>query len=112
MSRPILHCSFCGGSQHEVRKVIAGPGVYICYGCVELAGGVISSGQAAATRLGPLLVVPAQDAQASCSFCGKPGRVTTQAVISPQPVGGPATICPDCVHLCREIIEEDLGPRP
>ena len=31
-----LHCSFCGKSQHDVRKLIAGPGVYICDKCVEL----------------------------------------------------------------------------
>ena len=31
-----LYCSFCGKSQHEVRKLIAGPGVYICDECVEL----------------------------------------------------------------------------
>jgi len=31
-----LYCSFCGKSQHEVRKLIAGPTVYICDGCVEL----------------------------------------------------------------------------
>jgi hypothetical protein len=31
-----LHCSFCGKSQHEVRKLIAGPTVFICDECVEL----------------------------------------------------------------------------
>jgi len=31
-----LYCSFCGKNQHEVRKLIAGPTVYICDGCVEL----------------------------------------------------------------------------
>jgi ClpX C4-type zinc finger protein/uncharacterized protein DUF6894 len=31
-----LHCSFCGKSQHEVRKLIAGPTVFICDQCVEL----------------------------------------------------------------------------
>src|SRR5215831_6363971 len=31
-----LYCSFCGKSQHEVRRLIAGPTVYICDGCVEL----------------------------------------------------------------------------
>jgi len=31
-----LYCSFCGKSQHEVRKLIAGPEVYICDECVEL----------------------------------------------------------------------------
>jgi ATP-dependent Clp protease ATP-binding subunit ClpX len=30
----ILYCSFCGKSQHEVRKLIAGPSVYICDDCV------------------------------------------------------------------------------
>ncbi|UDG80618.1 ATP-dependent Clp protease ATP-binding subunit ClpX [Candidatus Hartigia pinicola] len=32
----LLHCSFCGKSQHEVRKLIAGPSVYICDECVDL----------------------------------------------------------------------------
>src|SRR6516162_2052848 len=36
-----LYCSFCGKSQHEVRKLIAGPTVYICDGCVELCGNYI-----------------------------------------------------------------------
>jgi len=31
-----LYCSFCGKSQHEVRKLIAGPAVYICDECIEL----------------------------------------------------------------------------
>jgi hypothetical protein len=31
-----LYCSFCGKSQHEVRKLIAGPSVFICDECVEL----------------------------------------------------------------------------
>ena len=32
-----LYCSFCGKSQHEVRKLIAGPAVFICDECVEFA---------------------------------------------------------------------------
>jgi hypothetical protein len=32
----VLHCSFCGKSQHDVRKLIAGPAVYICDECAEL----------------------------------------------------------------------------
>ncbi len=34
-----LYCSFCGKSQHEVRKLIAGPTVFICDECVELMYG-------------------------------------------------------------------------
>ncbi|MFN7611502.1 MAG: ClpX C4-type zinc finger protein, partial [bacterium] len=36
-----LYCSFCGKSQHEVRKLIAGPSVYICDECVELCNDII-----------------------------------------------------------------------
>ncbi|CVE07875.1 ATP-dependent Clp protease ATP-binding subunit ClpX [Serratia marcescens] len=35
-------CSFCGKSQHEVRKIIAGPQVYICDECVDLCEDIIS----------------------------------------------------------------------
>ncbi len=37
-----LHCSFCGKSQHEVRKLIAGPAVYICDECIELCNDIIA----------------------------------------------------------------------
>jgi ATP-dependent Clp protease ATP-binding subunit ClpX len=36
-----LYCSFCGKSQHEVRKLIAGPNVFICNECVELCMDII-----------------------------------------------------------------------
>jgi ATP-dependent Clp protease ATP-binding subunit ClpX len=36
-----LYCSFCGKSQHEVRKLIAGPTVFICDECVELCKDII-----------------------------------------------------------------------
>jgi ATP-dependent Clp protease ATP-binding subunit ClpX len=36
-----LYCSFCGKSQHEVRKLIAGPTVFICDECVELCRDII-----------------------------------------------------------------------
>jgi ATP-dependent Clp protease ATP-binding subunit ClpX len=40
-SNKILYCSFCGKSQHEVRKLIAGPSVFICDECVELCNDII-----------------------------------------------------------------------
>ena len=36
-----LYCSFCGKSQHEVKKLIAGPTVFICDECVELCMDII-----------------------------------------------------------------------
>ena len=40
-SSKLLYCSFCGKSQHEVRKLIAGPSVFICDECVELCNDII-----------------------------------------------------------------------
>lgn len=37
-----LYCSFCGKSQHEVRKLIAGPNAFICNECVDLCNDIIA----------------------------------------------------------------------
>ncbi|PMB54413.1 ATP-dependent Clp protease ATP-binding subunit ClpX [Coxiella endosymbiont of Rhipicephalus microplus] len=37
----VLYCSFCGKSQHQVRKLIAGPGVFVCNECVDLCNDII-----------------------------------------------------------------------
>ncbi len=37
----LLYCSFCGKSQHEVRKLIAGPSVYVCDECIQLCNDII-----------------------------------------------------------------------
>ena len=44
-SKAVLYCSFCGKSQHEVRKLIAGPTVFICDECVELCMDIIREEQ-------------------------------------------------------------------
>jgi ATP-dependent Clp protease ATP-binding subunit ClpX len=41
-SDKLLYCSFCGKSQHEVRKLIAGPSVFICDECIDLCNDIIS----------------------------------------------------------------------
>jgi ATP-dependent protease Clp ATPase subunit len=83
----LLTCSFCGRSQQQVKKLIAGPGVYICHGCVVLA------------RTWPPLPYPGR----TCSFCGgwDPGK-------GRQVARGPTTICDECLQLCTEIIDEEL----
>ncbi len=40
-SEKLLYCSFCGKSQHEVKKLIAGPAVYICDECIELCNDIV-----------------------------------------------------------------------
>ena len=44
-SKNVLYCSFCGKSQHEVRKLIAGPTVFVCDECVELCMDIICEEQ-------------------------------------------------------------------
>lgn len=49
-TKQALHCSFCGKSQHEVRKLVAGPTASICDGCIKLC--VQELGGPAAIRAG------------------------------------------------------------
>lgn len=102
-----LACSFCGRPPRKTRKIVAGPDVYICDRCIEMAEAVIRSGQAAETALGPLRSAPETMTQQRCSFCGKRRhQVTGLAVSAGNPVGkisGDAAICPECLSLCREI---------
>ncbi len=111
---PDLPCSFCGRPQRKTRKLIAGPGVYICEKCVEMAEAVIRSGQAAETALGPLQAVPATMTRQRCSFCGKhrPQVTGLATSVGNRVVGkgaGDASICNECLTLCREIHSEQLA---
>ena len=40
-SEKLLYCSFCGKSQHEVKKLSAGPSVFICDECIELCNDIV-----------------------------------------------------------------------
>lgn len=55
----VLRCSFCGKTQKEVKKLIAGPGVYICDECIELCNDIIAEErEREETNRGELLKVP------------------------------------------------------
>jgi hypothetical protein len=111
---PELACSFCGRPQRQTRKLVAGPGVYICEKCVAAAETVISSGRATETALGPLQPVPESAPGRRCSFCGKRrrqliGLATTVNNPAGGKVAGDAAICVECLALCREIHAEHLA---
>jgi len=59
-SGKLLYCSFCGKSQHEVRKLIAGPSVFICDECVELCNDIIKEevAEGAQTKESDRLPIP------------------------------------------------------
>lgn len=110
---PDLACSFCGRAQDQVRKLIAGPGAYVCDACVAQAEGVVASGIGAGTELGQMNAVPEQDGLARCTFCGKrrvqvPGLAALAAGSAGESPGS-VTICAECISLCNEIIEEELA---
>lgn len=54
----LLRCSFCGKSQNEVKKLIAGPGVYICDECIELCNDIIAEEREREESTKPALKVP------------------------------------------------------
>jgi hypothetical protein len=110
-----LACTFCDKPQNKVRKLIAGPGVYICDGCIDLAVDVITSGRAARTALGAMSNVPEDQSGVRCNFCGKDrGQVERVAIMSEvtvQRTSSSAAVCSECLMLCGEIITEEFGPQ-
>jgi hypothetical protein len=99
-------CSFCGREQRQVRKLVAGPGVYICDPCIMAAVGVRTSGRP--TKDPTLQPVPGRS-ELVCSFCGK-ARIQVQALVSALAHEGhdPSTICDECLGLCGEILSGEL----
>ena len=69
-----LYCSFCGKSQHEVRKLIAGPTVFICDECVELCLDIIGEdNKSLLSKSGDKFPTPKEISQDSRRLCHGPG---------------------------------------
>ena len=62
----LLYCSFCGKSQHEVKKLIAGPSVFICDECIDLCNDIIRDENTA----DPSAAVVKSDLPAPAEICG------------------------------------------
>jgi len=110
----LLHCTFCGKDQKRVKKLIAGPSVYICDGCTDLAKVVLSDGQPVTTEIAELTAGPPDEPRVQCSFCGKrrdqvPGLVASSVQTERK---APAAICAECLDLCVEIVAEELAETP
>ncbi len=128
------HCSFCDRSQADVRKIIAGPGVMICDGCVSLALEALDSGAAATPGLTRLVATDPSEPKARCNFCGKRRDQVGGLAAAPDrrivPVkyggsravaarragrrggrGTPPRICAECLDLCGEILSEELDEK-
>ena len=102
-SGDFLSCSFCGKNQKQVKKLIAGPHVYICDGCLGRAHAVIAEpGRTASTPIATIEQVSDEAGAEQCSFCEKP-RHQVAAMAST----GDKRICDECLGLCDEIVREE-----
>ena len=103
-----LHCSFCGKSQDEVRKLIAGPTVYICDECIDLCNDIIAeecdqeeslpgAPQAAGEQANPWWTAPFV-----CPLCRLPKTRADVLFVASQ-----RWICRACAELVRTIAADD-----
>jgi hypothetical protein len=101
----LLSCSFCGKQQKQIKKLIAGPSVYICNECIHRVHAVlVAAGKTVSTPIATIAQVSDADRAERCSFCGK-RRHQVAAMAST----GHKQICNECLGLCDEIISEELG---
>jgi kynureninase len=97
-----LSCSFCGQTRWEVSKIVAGPDVYVCDGCVAQAASVLGPGGPATTGTGVMARLDSPARGQRCSFCGQPyHRVAGLAAARD------ARICAECIELCEEIFAQE-----
>lgn len=99
-------CSFCGASQFDTRKLIAGPGVWICERCIGSATRAAREGSPSADDAGRFDLVPEVDRSVRCNFCGR-GLRRAKRILR----GGPSahTICDGCLKLCNQVLAETPG---
>jgi hypothetical protein len=108
-------CAFCGREKIDAGRLIAGPGLFICERCVDLAGEVLAEDQEQCDELTTIATVNPGDVKARCGFCGKRRSQVEGIAEAPMrpPVGKGAQrrrpgvrICAACVALCGEILTE------
>ena len=112
-----LTCAFCGAAGTQVRKLIAGPGVFICDRCIDLARQADVADDCRANDLTTLVPLGLADAKARCSLCGR-RRDETDAMV--HALGRPGaglhpehtsdagvSICRDCLRLCENLVAHD-----
>lgn len=101
-----LNCSFCGKSQKNVKKLVAGDGaslgttiVYICDQCIALCNETLADQQKTSATPRP---ATKSTTDTSCSFCGLSQEKTNYLIAGPSNL----FICEGCVSLCNQILAE------
>ena len=105
-----LICTFCGRDQTVVTKLIAGPSVYICDGCIDLATQATASQQPATDEFATVTPLVTN---AACSFCTKQlGDEGGRGAVAAMASANDCQICSDCIALCHEILSGEIPPSP
>ena len=107
-SRPVIRCSFCGKNQNQVRKIIAGPTVYICDECIDLCNDIIAE---ECERDGNLMSeqeisieANAIKATSPCMCCSRMhGDLSSACPIKE------LQFCSMCLSELRELLEKNRG---
>jgi hypothetical protein len=110
-------CSFCGIDGAHASRVIAGPGIFICDRCVQLATEVLEAAEGRRNERTSLVCLRATDGRARCGFCGRRRADADAMAEAPsRPRSGKlrgrrpgVRICAACVELCREIVAEEIS---
>ena len=112
----LLRCSFCNKHQNDVRKLIAGPSVYICDECVALCNDVIAeewdehekthrkeeAGCCASLPGSPRRAEPGVSPPALCRLCGLPAPVKGVVAVPDR-----GFVCLVCIDAIRAAWEQD-----
>jgi ClpX C4-type zinc finger len=108
-------CAFCRREKVEAGRLIAGPGLFICERCVDLAAEVLAQDEERCDDRTTIVSVDRADSRARCGFCGKRrSQVDGIAEAPNRPAVGKGAqrrragvrICAACVVLCGEILAE------
>jgi hypothetical protein len=100
-------CSFCGKHQDEVRKMVAGPTVYICDECIDLCNDIIAkedSAEASNPDLQPS-IVGSPSVSVLCIVCHLP-KPATEVLTVPEA----GFVCHPCADAIRAVAEAELPP--
>jgi hypothetical protein len=93
---PDMVCTFCGRPPGEVKKLVAGPEVYVCDGCIARARKTLAD---RAPSGAPQLTRAAERARVTCSFCGKARAAGREIACADQ-----ARVCEECLAICEDIV--------
>jgi len=94
-------CSFCGKSQDEVRKLIAGPTVYICDECIDLCNDIIAE---EVELEGPVSRVASLNTPTWCRVCRLPK--SAEEVVAVSELG---FFCRRCIDMIRAATDESAA---